>query len=103
SYEKEVATLRRTLLLQLGVREFSVESEFKDPCLSYVYRDLICPFCNACRDLDLLRDPTLMNEDTDSWKCIQCGHLYDVSDIELQLVEHAHQRSAWYQLQDVRC
>lgn len=103
TYENEVEALRRTLLLQLGVREFSHESEFKDPSLTYVFRDLICSFCNACRDLDLLRDPELMNGESGAWKCMQCGHMYDVADIELQLVERAHQRSAWYQLQDLRC
>lgn len=27
--------------------------------MSYVLRDVICPSCNDCRDLDLCRDPHL--------------------------------------------
>ena len=27
--------------------------------MTYVIRDVICPHCNACRDLDLCRDPDL--------------------------------------------
>ena len=31
----------------------------QEPCMSYVLRDVICPSCNDCRDLDLCRDPHL--------------------------------------------
>lgn len=41
----EVASLKRLLLAQLRVREFSVASEFQDPSLSYVLRDVICSYC----------------------------------------------------------
>jgi hypothetical protein len=31
------------------VREFSAESVFQDPCLSYTLRDVICSYCSTCR------------------------------------------------------
>jgi hypothetical protein len=35
--------------VQLKVREFSAESVFQDPCLSYTLRDVICSYCSTCR------------------------------------------------------
>ena len=55
----EVAGLRRTLLTQLNVKEFNAQSEFEDPSVSYILRDVICTHCNTCKDVDLLRDPLL--------------------------------------------
>ena len=34
---------------QLCVREFSTDSEFRDPALSYILRDVICSYCSTCR------------------------------------------------------
>ena len=34
---------------QLRVREFSPESEFRDPALTYILKDVICSFCTSCR------------------------------------------------------
>lgn len=31
----------------------------QEPCRSFVLRDVICAYCNACTDLDLCRDPNL--------------------------------------------
>ena len=47
----EVASLKRLLLAQLRVREFSVASEFQDPSLSYVLRDVICSYCRLDRHI----------------------------------------------------
>lgn len=43
------------LVLQLKVREFSAESVFQDPCLSYTLRDVICSYCSTCRYVRLSR------------------------------------------------
>lgn len=51
----DVALLKRRLLKVLHVGEFSAEAEFREPCLSFTLRDVICSFCNDCRDLDLCR------------------------------------------------
>lgn len=31
----------------------------QDPCLTLVLRDVICPTCQDCRDIDLCRDPAV--------------------------------------------
>ncbi|CAM9478652.1 unnamed protein product [Pylaiella littoralis] len=100
----EVETLRKQALAEVGVRQFSAEGLYRDPCVSFVLPDVICSFCNLCRDLDLCRDSRLMDEDEEErWQCVQCNHPYDRSSIELSLVEAVQRRSVRYQLQDMRC
>eukprot|EP00752_Nemacystus_decipiens_P002463 g2319.t1 len=100
----EVETLRKQALAEVGVRQFSAEGLYSDPCVSFVLPDVICTFCNLCRDLDLCRDSRLMDEDEEErWQCIQCNHPYERSSIELSLVEAVQRRSVRYQLQDMRC
>jgi DNA polymerase epsilon subunit 1 len=53
----EVQVLRRNLLDLLGVREFSTEASFKNPCESIMIPMIICGRCNGIRDVDLCRDP----------------------------------------------
>lgn len=50
----EVATLRRGLLSQLRMREYSPESEFHDVNASYILPDVICSYCNSCRYVCLI-------------------------------------------------
>lgn len=59
----QVETLRKQALAEVGVRQFSAEGLYSDPCVSFVLPDVICTFCNLCRDLDLCRDSRLMDED----------------------------------------
>lgn len=59
----KVETLRKQALAEVGVRQFSAEGLYRDPCVSFVLPDVICSFCNLCRDLDLCRDSRLMDED----------------------------------------
>jgi hypothetical protein len=66
-----IAALRRTLLTQIKVREFSPEGQFHSPCPSFLLRDVICIFCNNCQDVDLLRD-NMYNDD------ILDGHWYSL-------------------------
>ena len=47
---------RRDLLKLIGVREFSEDAIFQDPCRSYILSEVICESCNSCRDIDLCRD-----------------------------------------------
>ncbi len=56
---------RHDLLKLIGVREFSEEAVFQDPCCSYILPGVICESCNGCRDIDLCRDPYIIDENTD--------------------------------------
>jgi DNA polymerase epsilon subunit 1 len=127
----EVAGLRRTLLIQLNVKEFNAQSEFEDPSVSYILRDVICSHCNTCKDVDLLRDPLLSGkavlddeyrrsgavldpysdqgggEETllasPKWQCSHCGAAYDVLEVEHRLLEDVQRLQACFLLQDLRC
>lgn len=84
------------------VREFSPEAEFREPCASFTLRDVICAYCNDCRDLDLCRDPALQRGD---WSCSVpgCRHPYDRDRIEATLLQHARGRAQGAVLQDLFC
>lgn len=56
STTQQVVVMRRQLLAQLGIREFSDEGLLTDYCRSFILPDLICTFCSHCRDLDICRD-----------------------------------------------
>ncbi|XP_031567678.1 DNA polymerase epsilon catalytic subunit A-like [Actinia tenebrosa] len=102
----QVNKLRRDLLKLIGVGEFSEEAAFKDPCLSFVLPEVICQFCNACRDLDLCRDPYIVPADGNnsaSCHCPNCQNEYDMDAIEHQLISAVQKRSMAYVLQDLKC
>ena len=90
----EVQRLRRSLLAQVGSREFSDEAAFKEMGLSYVLPDVICGFCNHAHDLDLCRDPSVnLPEKRDRFSGANCASPYDKDNLELRLVEAVQRRS----------
>jgi DNA polymerase epsilon subunit 1 len=92
------------LLSQLHVREFNDDSVFHDPCLSFVLRDVICPYCSSCRDMDLLRDLDLTQEDPSKrWLCQHCNHKINSFEIEDRLMQEIERQSIGFLLQDMRC
>ena len=56
SVEYSVRVLKRNLLELIHVREFSEEAKFKNPCTSFKLGQVICDYCNYCRDIDLCRE-----------------------------------------------
>ncbi|OWZ18951.1 DNA polymerase epsilon catalytic subunit [Phytophthora megakarya] len=119
SVEMQVGKMRRTLLKLLRMSEFSVESQFRNPSLSFTVQDVICLCCNLCRSVDLCRDPQLFksralhseeddegDEDAEArsaWHCPRCFALYDKTAFEMRLVEKVQAQSVAYQLQDLYC
>jgi len=107
----EVAGMRRVLLRDIKIREFSDDANFVDPCLSYVLPDVICKFCLRCRDVDLLRDDALtaaLGENktrASCWKCPgpDCDDRIDLESIENRLIQDAERLSTSFLLQDLRC
>lgn len=88
------------MLKIVGAREFSAESEFTDPGISFVLPDVICRYCFHCRDIDLLRDMRLLKH---KWGCTHCNQPYPVREFENRLIEIARNRVASYQTQDMSC
>ena len=98
SLVNEVASLKRALLSRVKTREFSSESDFADPCLSYVLRDVICASCNTCKNLDLLRDTSTGSEEN-RWRCEHCRSMLDEDEIENRLISEIENLSLKYALQ----
>ncbi|KAL5555227.1 hypothetical protein UlMin_037463 [Ulmus minor] len=100
--QHDVLVMRKNLLKYVRVREFAPEAEFRDPCPSFILPNVICSYCNDCRDLDLCRDLTLLAQE---WRCgvPQCGQPYDREVMENSLLQIVRQRERLYHLQDLVC
>lgn len=84
----------------VGSKEFSAGSDFSDPSISYLMPDVMCTFCNDCRDVDLLRDPSLAEHD---WGCPKCTQPLNKAIIENRLIDLTKKRLVAYQTQDLLC
>ncbi|GAB2274640.1 DNA polymerase epsilon catalytic subunit A [Dionaea muscipula] len=100
--QHDVLVMRKNLLKYLQVSEFAQEAEFCIPSSSFTLPNIICSYCNDCRDLDLGRDPSL---NTQEWRCAvpQCGQPYDREIMENSLLQIVRQRERLYHLQDLAC
>ncbi|GFZ17795.1 DNA polymerase epsilon catalytic subunit [Actinidia rufa] len=78
--QHDILVMRKNLLKYVRVREFAPEAEFQEQCLSFTLPNVICSYCNDCRDLDLCRDRALLAQE---WRCavLQCGQPYDREDL----------------------
>ncbi|KAI8325970.1 DUF1744-domain-containing protein [Martensiomyces pterosporus] len=109
-----VRVMRRNLLVLLGVGEFSQEARFVNPCERLVLTQVVCDYCNFCRDMDLCRDADLLPAQVASedgtlhltpaeWQCLGCGNAYDRTRIEERLIEQLQAIVLAYQMQDLVC
>lgn len=105
SIENEVKALKRSLLSQLDVPEYSQLAQWENPCPTLILPDVFCMECQDCRDVNLCYIPPReagVNEYQHEWCCEDCGAPYDVTDIEDRLVQLIHLKLARFQLQDSR-
>jgi DNA polymerase epsilon subunit 1 len=103
--QQEVQALRRGLLAQIGVAEYSKAAEWTNPCASFILSDLFCVECHESRDVNLCELPPLEGNSVPKrhWACSECGTMYDPEVIEDRLIDIAKRNALRYQLQDVRC
>ncbi|XP_065073055.1 DNA polymerase epsilon catalytic subunit 1 [Ochlerotatus camptorhynchus] len=102
--DEELTTLRRNMLLLVGIGDFSDKAVWKDPQKTYVLSEVICQACNHCRDVDLCKDNhRAMKEGRPVWLCAQCSVDYDMVDIEMRLLDVVQRKMMSYTLQDLRC
>ncbi|XP_019718434.1 DNA polymerase epsilon catalytic subunit A [Hippocampus comes] len=101
----QVNKLKRDLLRLVDVGEFSEEATFRDPCNSYILPEVICHNCNFCRDLDLCKDPSVVQDGAalPQWFCSNCQAQYETESIEMALVEALQKKLMSYTLQDLVC
>lgn len=95
-----VTVLRRQLLRLIHIKEFGPEASWKDPCMTLVLPDVICPTCQDCQDVDLCRDPRIQKQD---WRCGMCGTSRDPSELESRLAVALRALHETYQVQDLKC
>ncbi|CAL1292777.1 unnamed protein product [Larinioides sclopetarius] len=100
-----VLKVRRDLLRIVGMKEFSEEAEWKDPCLSFLLTEVICKSCSTCSNIDLCREQYVLNETTGIpvWLCSICRAPYDTKEIESMMIECIHRKSMAHVLQDLQC
>jgi len=99
----EVQILKKSLLAQVGVQEYSSATKWSNPCASFVLPDVFCLECNESRDVDLCVLPSSDEEREHDWECYECGNPYDREDIERRLIDALHKKCTRYQIQDLRC
>jgi DNA polymerase epsilon subunit 1 len=104
--DTEVHVLKRSLLNQVNVAEYSHLAKWENPCPTYILPDVFCAECHESRDINLCYVPPPDAEDEGKqihWFCEDCGTEYDVNDIERRLIQNVHTKMVRYQLQDIRC
>ena len=103
--QSEVQILKRSLLAQVGVAEYSKVAQWVDPCPRFMLPDVFCSECHESRDVNLCyiappeEDEGLFAR---QWICEDCGTPYDVDDIEDRVVGIVNKKMLRYQLQDLR-
>jgi len=102
--EYEVQILKRNLLSQIGLQEYSTLTVWENPCATFILPDLCCMECHDVRDTNLcILTYSDDNDEKCQWRCSDCGTPYDKDFIEWRLVHLIQRKSALYQLQDLRC
>ncbi|XP_054717403.1 DNA polymerase epsilon catalytic subunit A-like [Uloborus diversus] len=100
-----IMKVRHDLLRIVGMKEFSDEAEWKDPCLSFVLTELICKSCLTSNNIDICREHYAIDESSGLPVCIcsLCKKPYDTKEIEARMIECLHQVSMAHVLQDLVC
>ncbi|KAM7522501.1 hypothetical protein LguiA_012403 [Lonicera macranthoides] len=100
--QHDILIMRKNLLKYVRVREFAPEAEFQNHSVQFTLPNVICSYCNDCRDLDLCRDRALLAQE---WRCAvpQCGQPYDREVMENALLQIVRQRERLYHIQDLIC
>ncbi|KAH7103004.1 DUF1744-domain-containing protein [Auriculariales sp. MPI-PUGE-AT-0066] len=105
-YKTEIGILKRNMLDLVGVREFSDDAVFKNPCEPFVLPMVICPYCADMRDMDLCRDADLLPTSSTSrstWQCAHCAYEFDRHEIDFSLVCVVEKMEVSFTTQDLRC
>jgi DNA polymerase epsilon subunit 1 len=105
-YTVELGLVRRSVLELVGVREFSQDAVFVNPCEPLRLANVPCRHCDSMQDFDFCRDPTLLpgqREVAPRWTCGSCGGEYDRTAIELALIGRVHDLERRFAQQDLRC
>ncbi len=91
--DTEVQILKKSLFAQIGVEEYSMETQWKNPCSSFVLPDVFNIGSQESHDIDLCALPSQVED---------YNIEYDMESIESRLVDLIEKKCIRYQLQDLR-
>lgn len=95
----KVQSVRRNALKIVGSGlEFSDRTKFSDPSLHLVVPSVLCQNCLTVRNIDILRDQEILE---DNWKCPYCDQPYDIRVFERWIFEDFSRKYQLYQTQDI--
>ena len=99
----EVQVLKKSLLTQIGVHEYSQIAKWQNPGAKFILPGVFCAECQESRDIDLCMLPSFDSDRVSAWSCDDCRTPYDAESIERRLVDMIERKCLRYQLQDLRC
>jgi len=104
SVETQVQSLKRSLLAQLDIPEYSRVAHWVNPCPKFILPDVFCCECQDSRDVNLCYIPPRGDEEEyqHEWICEDCGTPYDVTTVERRLLHRVQLQLVRYHLQDIR-
>jgi DNA polymerase epsilon subunit 1 len=92
--------LKKNALKLIKIPEFSKETEFEDPCRTFILHDIICEYCATNKDLDFCRDKNIL---TNNWTCEFCNSQLDKQLIEYLIIHKLKNLIDFYYNQDLKC
>jgi hypothetical protein len=92
--------LKKNALKLIKFEEFSPETNFEDPCRTFILHDVICEFCSNNKDIDFCRDKLIL---ANKWTCDLCNAHYDKQFVEYLIINKVKNIIAYYFNQDLKC
>eukprot|EP00127_Corallochytrium_limacisporum_P003547 Clim_evm30s150 gene=Clim_evmTU30s150 len=101
---KDMQSLKNSLLLQMDMRQFSDEVVFRNPCMSFEIKNVVCQSCQVGNNIDICSD-FLTDEETGQvvLACRYCETPFDLAVFDYLLCEQLNDMLAAYQTQDLEC
>ena len=84
----------------IHVDECSRETIFRDPCRTFVLRDIYCEYCYSSIDIDFCRDKNYLQQ---KWECADCHMTFDKNMVEFLVVKKMQKFIDAYFNQDLEC
>ena len=100
SVEQHAKILKTNCDKFIHVQECSRETIFRDPCRTFVLRDIYCEYCYASIDIDFCRDKNYLEQ---KWECSDCHMSFDKNMVEFLVIKKMQKFIDAYFNQDLEC
>ena len=100
SVEQHAKILKTNCDKYIHVEECSKETIFRDPCRTFVLRDIYCEYCYASIDIDFCRDKYYLQQ---KWECSECHMSFDKNMVEFLVIKKIQKFIDAYFNQDLEC